>query len=205
MKLVKPSGILGKRKFCDYFSHVGQRGEQNLNEQSFECTHGGESLIHRMAKQKLREMVGRYSFVLFQCRRCGDERSENGDGCSVTIEVCSGDGRWRYDCVLVRYGVPAVAMEIVHLHKTGELKINAVRSSGLDIAEFRADDIMQLGDGEVLENLQIRRGGVSVFFTIFLRFFTIFLEMTIYLYSSLQYFVSSPLRSITSDGRPILS
>ena len=154
MKLVKPSGTLGKRTFCDYFSHIGKRPDLHSNKRK--CTHGGESVIHRMAKQKLREMVGKYSFTLFQCVRCGDERYENGRGCSVTIEVRSDDGKWRYDCVLSRNGLPIVALEVVHTHKTGDEKISAVRSSGIEIVEFRAEDVMQMGD--VLENLNIRRG-----------------------------------------------
>jgi uncharacterized Zn finger protein len=38
-----------------------------------ECASGGESLLHRMAKQRLRERVGRYSFSIFRCAECGEE------------------------------------------------------------------------------------------------------------------------------------
>jgi hypothetical protein len=94
--------------------------------------------------------------------QCWDyEEGEDTHGCSVTIEVRSGDGQWRYDCLLERRGVPVAALEVVHTHATGEEKARAVRAGGLEIAEFRAQDVLDMvGRRGVtqLENLQLRIG-----------------------------------------------
>ncbi len=163
MKLVKPSGRLGKRVFCDYFAHISKSSRRDNGQSSVShCSSGGESLLHRMAKQRLREMVGRYYFAVFRCTECEEEECVNTKGCDVNIEVRSSDGKWRYDCLLSRGKVPIAALEVVHTHSTGHEKVSAVLSSGLEIAEFRADDIMeQLVDGSKgiveIDNVQMRR------------------------------------------------
>ena len=164
MKLVKPSGAHGKRGFCDYFAHIVKRSSSYsaVTKQPV-CTHGGESVLHRQAKHVLREMVGRYSFVVFQCVECKDEQCISTIGCNVTIEVRSADGKWRYDCLLTRNKVPGAALEVVYAHKTGIEKVQAALAIGLQIAEFRAEDIMKLltaGGNAVykIENLQMRTG-----------------------------------------------
>jgi hypothetical protein len=166
MKLVKPSGALGKRGFCDYFAHITKRQKTSASADHRRpmCVTGGESLLHKRAKHALRELVGGYKFAVFRCCRCGEERHEHTEGCSVRIEVRSGDGKWRYDCLLVRGSTPVVAMEVVNTHRTGDEKAVATRASGLEIVEFRAQDVMQMmeeGCGrtvKLIENLQIRTG-----------------------------------------------
>jgi hypothetical protein len=155
MKLVKPSGVLGKRGFCDYFAHIAKKRSR-----SPVCAHGGESIVHRQAKQVLREMVGKYSFAVFWCTQCECERRVDTAGCSVSIEVRSDDGKWRYDCLLSRDGVPVSVLEVVHTHKTGDEKVQAVRAKGMELAEFRAEDVMILAENEAIsiENLQMRIG-----------------------------------------------
>jgi hypothetical protein len=164
MKLVKPSGRLGKRLFCDYFAHVSKSAKHDNGSLSVhQCNNGGESLIHRLAKQRLREMVGRYYFSVFCCTECEEEEYVITRGCEVSIEVRSSDGKWRYDCLLSKGTAPLAALEVVHTHSSGVEKVSAVRSSGLEIAEFRADDIMnELVDGRKemveIDNLLMRRG-----------------------------------------------
>jgi hypothetical protein len=166
MKLVKPSGSLGKRRFCDYFSHKVKRLKSHDDHHADPlptCASGGESELHRRAKHVLREMVGKYTFATFRCLKCWAEVDEDTEGCSVSIEVRSGDGRWRYDCLLTREDVPVAALEVVHTHLVGEEKATAVRASGLKIAEFRAQDVMDMAEDKKevvthLRNLQIREG-----------------------------------------------
>ena len=101
MKLVKPSGLCGKRPFCDYFAHVQTSSKKQKNDESKpSCIPSSESLEHRTAKQRLREMVGSYFFSTFHCQKCSTERIVDTAGCSVSIEVVSDDKRWRYDCLL---------------------------------------------------------------------------------------------------------
>ena len=166
MKLVKPSGSFGKRRFCDYFAHSVKRIKLNDGTSTPlpTCASGGESELHRKAKHVLREMVGGYSFATFRCSQCWVEEDEDTRGCSVAIEVRSEDGRWRYDCLLKRGEEAVAALEVVHTHLVGEEKAKAVRASGLQIAEFRAQDVMDMVEKKVthLENLQIREGLCSV-------------------------------------------
>jgi hypothetical protein len=54
-------------------------------------------------------------------------------------------------------------LEVVHTHLVGEEKATAVRASGLKIAEFRAQDVMDMAEDNKavvthLQNLQIREG-----------------------------------------------
>jgi hypothetical protein len=162
MKLVKPSGLCGKRPFCDYFAHIRTGHKKHKSAVKISCSPGGESLQHRMAKHKLREMVGFYYFSTFCCQDCSYEKIIDSERCSVSMEVASADKQWRYDCLLLRNGLPEVALEVFHRHLTGFTKVQSVRKSGIEIAEFRADDVMSmLNDGRTktkLENIQIQTG-----------------------------------------------
>jgi hypothetical protein len=160
MKLVKPSGKEGRRSFCDYFAHIVKRGVGSRPILNVTCAKGGESVLHRRAKHLLREMVGKYSFSVFRCSQCEEETSIETDACSVKIEVRSENGKWRYDCLLSKGSTSIAALEVVHTHYTSEEKVKSVRSSGLNIAEFRAHDVMGLLDGRKhhIENLQIKVG-----------------------------------------------
>jgi hypothetical protein len=168
MKLVKPSGLLGKRAFCDYFAHIAKRSKQGGGATPVvpQCAGGGESLLHRMAKQRLREMVGMYSFAVFRCTECGKEERVDTRGCKVNIEVRSHDGRWRYDCLLSRGAVKIAALEVVHTHRSSDDKVAAVRASGLEIAEFRVGDVMELDCNSDrtagIDNLHLRWGRCQV-------------------------------------------
>ncbi len=157
MKLVKPSGKSGRRGFCDYFAHIVSKSS---TKSAPTCISGGESVIHRMAKQRLREAVGLYQFAVFRCALCGDEERIDTKGCKVTIEVRSSDRKWRYDCLLSRENTPIAALEVVHMHRTGDVKAAAVRESGLEIAEFRAEEVMNIRNERnvTLDNLHMRVG-----------------------------------------------
>lgn len=67
-------------------------------------------------------------------------------GCLVYMESVSEDKRWRYDCLLEKNGKAVVAMEVVHSHISGSVKIDSVRASGLEIVEFRVDDVISMRD-----------------------------------------------------------
>jgi hypothetical protein len=49
-----------------------------------------------------------------------------------------------------------IALEIFHKHATGNFKVDATRRSGIAIAEFRAEDVLNMEAGAMLENLQVR-------------------------------------------------
>jgi hypothetical protein len=156
LKLVKPSGITGKRPFCDYFAHQTIPDKrQRVNET---CSQG-ESLVHRLAKHKLRETVGSYFFPVFRCQCCRKETIVDSLGGSVDIEVSSSDKLWRYDCLL-KIGHLAVAMEVVHTHLTGSIKVESTRRNGIEIAEFKAENVMKMPSFGItkLENLKMKTG-----------------------------------------------
>ena len=164
IKLVKPSGALGKRKFCDYFAHItkNQKLSDCTKKTNFtshsECTNCGESSDHRNAKHRLREMQGLFTFIIQSCPRCKAITLE--EDCSsgqISLEVRSVDKRWRYDCLLYRENGSKIALEIVHSHYTTEEKILSTRLSGIEIAEFRASDVLTLVPGSRIENLIERR------------------------------------------------
>lgn len=159
MKLVKPSGLPDKRSFMDYFAHVSSGHKRTSDGELVitSCCSGGESLEHKHAKHKLREMVGQFSFVVEKCRSCQLELVEDGRDAGILVEVRSDDGRWRYDCVLIRDDVKVVALEIYHRHATTQDKVLATRQDGLQIAEFRAEDVNALVPGARLVNMQIRK------------------------------------------------
>jgi hypothetical protein len=154
LKLVKPSGNTGKRPFCDYFAHQTIPDKrQRVNET---CSQG-ESEVHRLAKHKLRETVGSYFFPVFRCQCCSKETIVDSLGGSVDIEVSSSDKLWRYDCLL-KIGHLAVVMEVVHTHLTGPTKVEATRLNGIEIAEFKAEDVMKMEGNTKLDNVKLRHG-----------------------------------------------
>jgi hypothetical protein len=174
MKLSKPSGLPGKRPFADYFAHctpckkqkhLGQPEDPNLSENlKISCVQGGESVIHKNAKHALRKLVGSYFFVTSRCRCCNSEVIQDTIDCTVSMEIASNDKRWRYDCLLKKNDKALVAMEVVHTHASGTDKITSVRASGLEIVEFRAEDVMEMETKNVdaprertkLQNTKIR-------------------------------------------------
>lgn len=141
LKLVKPSGMKEKRRFAPYFAHVTKALRGTVT-----CP-GGESVVHRNAKQVLRERMGDYIFLLSECRRCHLREWEDGEGAEVRIETVSSDGKWRYDCTLVRGGRTVMALEVYHKHRTSLEKIESTRGDGLRIAEFLASDILSMKKG----------------------------------------------------------
>ena len=161
MKLVKPSGMCGKRSFCDYFAHIQYTNKkQRTDDTKISCVPSSESVEHRMAKQKLREMVGSYYFVASRCHNCSREKIIDTKGCSVSIEVVSVDKCWRYDCLLKKGTLAVAALEVVHTHATGFDKVKSVRVSGLEIAEFRSADVLRMPKEGItkLDNLKIHTG-----------------------------------------------
>jgi hypothetical protein len=162
-KLVKPSGLPEKRPFCDYFAHITQPKRQKSSEHpaKISCSPGGESAEHKKAKHTLRELAGSYYFTTFICICCRGEVIRDSVNCTVSMEIVSADRRWRYDCLLKENDKAVAAMEVVHTHITGSAKINSVRESGLEIVEFRAEDVLAMATNNVrtkLENIKIRSG-----------------------------------------------
>lgn len=147
MKLVKPSGALGKRSFTDYFAHITNKMQKTIEPPDMmimSCRGGGESIIHSNAKHRLRECVGAYCFATSSCPGCNTKVLQYTHNCTVSMEVVSDDKRWRYDCLLQskEEGRALVAMEVFHTHSSGPDKIQSVRESGLEIVEFRAKEVL---------------------------------------------------------------
>ena len=161
VKLVKWSRDPAKREFTDHFAHIANsehHDEAGRAVSSCGCT---ESPDHFNAKHKLREMVGRYTFTTFRCSYCRNTGSIDSGECEVIIEKTSKDRKWRYDCVLRSGDKDVAALEVLHSHKVTREKASSVRDTGLEIAEFRAEDILRLladqPAGTVhLENLLMR-------------------------------------------------
>jgi hypothetical protein len=147
-----PSGKDEVRYVSPHFAHFPVK-DRNSNVIS-SCRGGGESEKHRMAKQKLRDMMGKYTFALEVCTQCCKAlKTENcGDG-EISIEVRSNDKRWWYDALYKAKDGKCVALEICHTHPTIREKILSSRQNGMAIAEFRADDVLSMNDGDTLENL----------------------------------------------------
>jgi hypothetical protein len=144
LKLVAPSGRVDKRGFTAYFAHLGESS----------CTPGGESMKHRAAKFKLREIAPILSFTAGRCSMCNWVDEFQSDGHSVRLEVRSEDKQFIYDCLLVdALGTPVFALEVYNTHKSSQRKIDTTRLK-LGFAEFSADDILQQTDGR-LENLEV--------------------------------------------------
>ena len=145
VKLVKPSGELGKRPFSDYFAHVSKKFKSSdAQHVCMSMWRSGESKDHFNAKHRLREMVGLYRFTTFRCIECRGTRNIYTRGCEVIVEEPSKNHKWRYDCLLRRNGNDVAALEVLHSHKVTGEKESSVRGSGLEIAEFRAEDILKL-------------------------------------------------------------
>ncbi len=62
----------------------------------------------------------------------------------MVIEKTSNDRKWRYDCLLRTGGKHVAVLEVLHSHKVTREKASSVRDAGLEIAEFRAEDILHL-------------------------------------------------------------
>jgi len=143
LKIVKPSGMDDKRPFADYFAHYGGEGAV--------CMHGGESMKHRLAKHKIREIASTLSFAMAKCKLCGFSQDFKSDGHTVKLEVQSYDKRWRYDTVLFdRAGTPVYALEVVNTHYSSQDKIDSTRYNkhqGIGFAEFMVGDILESTNG----------------------------------------------------------
>jgi len=148
LKFVPPSGRKNKRKFDDYFAHYGKT----------ECMAGGESMKHRLAKHRIRELAPILSFVVETCPTCGFSTHFQSDGHTVRLEVQSIDKRRRYDCVAYNaHGTAVCALEVRHTHASSQDKIDSTRSSdtqSLMFAEFMADDVLASTDGR-LHNVEV--------------------------------------------------
>ena len=163
VKLVKPSGVLGKRPFSDYFAHITSSEHGAGDGRAVRSCGCSESQDHFNAKHKLREMLGHYAFTTFRCTLCHKKRVIYSRGCEVIVEEPSKDRKWRYDCLLRRGGKDVTALEVLHSHKVTREKASSVRDAGLQIAEFRAEDILRLlkdtpSKTVYLENLLIELG-----------------------------------------------
>jgi hypothetical protein len=163
VKLVKPSGVLGKRPFSDYFAHITRSEQDPVDGRAVHSCGCSESQDHFNAKHRLREMVGQYMFTTFQCITCHKRRVTYSRGCEVIVEEPSKDRKWRYDCLMRRGDKDVAALEVLHSHKVTREKASSVRDSGLEIAEFRAEDILHLLTGRPnkavhLENLLVQLG-----------------------------------------------
>ena len=144
LKLVPPSGLDGKRPFSDYFAHYGGSN----------CMSGGESMKHRLAKHKLRELAANLSFTMERCKNCGWTKEFHSDGHTVRIEVQSTDKCWRYDTLLSdKYNTPVFALEVRNTHASSQDKIDSTRRS-IGFAEFMVDDVLRSTDGH-LHNVEV--------------------------------------------------
>ena len=139
-----PSGRANVEYRAPHFSHLSNA----------ECRGGGESAEHKAAKHQLRKMKGQYWFVTERCPECDREKRETCANGTVSIEIRSTDDRWRYDCVYKPNAGPSIALEVFHTHATTKEKIEATRRSGMQIAEFKADEINAMEPGAKLCNLQ---------------------------------------------------
>jgi hypothetical protein len=101
-------------------------------------------------------MQGQFFFIMAACSGCNYKEIENCRDGVIVLEIASSDRKWRYDCMLLREGVPVVALEVVKTHFSSAKKINQTRKNGVEIAEFRSEDIMDMQPGGMLKNLRIR-------------------------------------------------
>jgi len=137
LKHVKP------KQRTHYFAHIVS-GNKRPWEVS-RCGAGGESIQHRLAKHKLRECINALSFAMTKCAGCGKQTVIHFTGCIVRLEIRSDDGKWRYDCLVYdSEGTKFFALEIAHTHFTGQDKATSTNRDGLCIAEFLAEDVMNM-------------------------------------------------------------
>ena len=108
--------------------------------------------MHIQAKQKLVEWQGCYQFALRTCKICRAKVKEDCRNGQMKIEARSTDKRWRYDVLLTREDQSMLAMEVYHTHSTGDKKVMSSAILGVQIAEFDADDILNLKKGGWLDN-----------------------------------------------------
>lgn len=148
LMLVKPSGLPEIRPIRDHFRHFPDKTGTKPT-----CRSCGESREHILAKHMLREKYGQYTFKTWSCKKCkkADVWKPPADG-QVKIEVTSTDRLWRYDCMVVEDNRPVFALEVYHTHMTSAEKVDMTRNDGLGIAEFSADEILNMKDGECLTN-----------------------------------------------------
>mgnify|MGYP006875402101 CR=1 FL=1 len=137
------------------------------------CTGGGrESQEHLMGKYYLKRYVGYYDFCVGQCSNaCGDCTgfvSRPSDVVEVERSAVVGGKRYRYDTMISRRGKPRVAVEVLHTHKTSDVKAEDTRRDGVELVEVCASDILKhvgelraakrAGAGSVtLPNAHVRR------------------------------------------------
>ena len=148
LKWGAPSGREGKRPFAHYFAHYGKTT----------CMSNGESMIHRLAKHRIRELASTLSFDTERCPKCQWTKQFHSDGHTVQIEVRSMNKRWWYDCLLFNaIGKAVFVLEVVKTHFSSSEKIKSTRSNEngrLGFAEFMADDVMESMDGR-LHNMEL--------------------------------------------------
>ena len=154
--LKKPSGDEGVRYVRPHFAHYPVRLDDGSTIPGT-CRGGGESVKHREAKQMLRENRGQYSFITYKCPECYVSTIENCSDGIITLEVRSYDGKWRYDALYTANNGEKIALEVWNKHKTTTDKIEASRVSGVKVAEFKANDILEMKPGCVLENHSMNR------------------------------------------------
>jgi hypothetical protein len=138
-------------KNVPHFAHIPVRGPDG--EVTHSCRSGGESEEHMMAKHKLVELQGQYSFCLKTCKVCQTQVMEDCKNGTLKIEVQSDDKHWRYDVLYTRHDDGTkLALEVYHTHATGDPKIRSSMESGVSIAEFDAGAILSMHAGTVLDN-----------------------------------------------------
>lgn len=127
------------------------------------CTGGGpETQAHLQCKYYLKEFVGHYGFCLEKCKECREKllsmETESTDSVQVEQAVRI-DGRlYRYDTLIYRKGCPRVAVEVVHTHKTKDVKITDTRECGLALVEVHTSALLDRLD--LLR--RAKAGGASV-------------------------------------------
>jgi hypothetical protein len=134
-----------------HFAHVPVRGPDG-REFIPSCRSGGESEEHIMAKHKLLELQGQYSFRLKTCEVCRVPVMEDCKNGNLKLEVQSDDKHWRYDVLYTRLDGTKLALEVYHTHVTGNHKIRSSMKSGIVVAEFYSGDILSMHAGTVLDN-----------------------------------------------------
>lgn len=138
-------------KNIPHFAHIPVRGP--YGEVTHSCRSGGESDAHVMAKHKLVELQGQYSFSLKTCEVCREPVMEDCKNGTMQLEQRSDDKNWRYDVLYTRHDDGTkLALEVYHTHATGNNKIRSSMESGIVIAEFDAGEILSMHAGTVLAN-----------------------------------------------------
>ena len=97
------------------------------------------------AKYLLQKHVGMYCFHLTQCvdcRRGPLQRTQNAE-VAVEFRVKANGHRYACDCMLLRNGQPAIAMEVLHTHETTVQKEEDIRKQNIELVEFTADEILE--------------------------------------------------------------